>query len=1081
MDRLNPKAGFLPGLTSLFPHPKSKHQDSNTNTSTSQEKSKASTDLSLTDTFAGTQVANSAKSTSGDDSTSLPQSPNPTVLMYIALAFGFSLAVNAWVFFRISVKVTLGLCCIGAVPFSRGLFVFIAQMLGAMAASGVVAALFAGPLAVTTTLGGGTSKSQGLFIEMFLTAVLVFTIIMLAAEKHKATFVAPIGIGLALFVCELAGVYYTGGSLNPARSFGPCVANHSFPTEHWIYWLGPFLGALLAASFFWFIKSAEYETVNPGQDFDDLEAGVYNPERDINRPVVQASHDLERPLSQEGVGRSSSAQPAVVATQRHCLLPLPEAPNLYEIVAPSTSCLDADFGWHEPFRTMYNDPPQLNVGTMGLNFASRESLSFFISILVVSLVKDIYLEQVNHSTSCVSIQTDFPAPTLPVNMSSFGSQARLAELTAAASARERQAKRELEEQHRAPRSVPVSLGAFTRPSAIISRNKGSKCYKPLTLDDIGEQEPHDCFAGDGASSVSDTETSTTLPIPRSSSADVRRIRLTSRFGRAPARQEYPMAEPTPARMAFQMPSHPAQQYASTTYHHPSAHSAPPETQNNIFTNVMVPDDLSPSKQEEKFMELQNEYLRREERQRLGNFHIVPEDYQSSEHSYMPMSQLAANSQQQNTGRPSDVTDDHYFVPYYPESEDYASSTRCETVTDDQPVAHSGVKYFNEHQQPSNIVSDSPTMWAFNPNRADATKKMQKFMTDDRASSKAREEQNVIYSPTIDYAQEEGSRDLGYEVMPPPACSSTNMNTMPGTSLLENALKNPAPGLPFPLDIGPPNHQETSNDEIPEDVEWRQRMEILQADPDFMTLNPSRAKDRERTRETMARAAKSLTIKIPEYHIHTEENENRLEDSAKWFHLDNRGNQALRDGLEAKVIGKFAADLRDAARNRNYGVLPDNFTVGVDDGLVVNLALTHTSANFTTYLFPGHGDTIDQRRNFHKVKPVPDWATAQTVEEKGSYFGGGNVTLSTAGSRGFIHPPQRVARDPRFRPALAPTTGPAMGTPTPVTPHRPIGGGGVGFIGGPTGSRIRNAKPNPCLDGTWQPRVDTLFGGIGRRG
>ena len=78
-------------------------------------------------------------------------------------------------------------------------------MLGAMAASGVVAALFAGPLAVTTTLGGGTSKSQGLFIEMFLTAVLVFAIIMLAAEKHKATFVAPIGIGLALFVCELAG------------------------------------------------------------------------------------------------------------------------------------------------------------------------------------------------------------------------------------------------------------------------------------------------------------------------------------------------------------------------------------------------------------------------------------------------------------------------------------------------------------------------------------------------------------------------------------------------------------------------------------------------------------------------------------------------------------------------------------------------------------------------------------------------------------------------------------------------------------------------------------------------------------
>lgn len=43
----------------------------------------------------------------------------------------------------------------------------------------------------------------------------MIAILLLAAEKHKATFIAPIGIGLALFVAELLGVYYTGGSLNP--------------------------------------------------------------------------------------------------------------------------------------------------------------------------------------------------------------------------------------------------------------------------------------------------------------------------------------------------------------------------------------------------------------------------------------------------------------------------------------------------------------------------------------------------------------------------------------------------------------------------------------------------------------------------------------------------------------------------------------------------------------------------------------------------------------------------------------------------------------------------------------------------
>ncbi len=42
---------------------------------------------------------------------------------------------------------------------------------------------------------------------MFLTMLLVFVILMLAAEKHNATFIAPVGIGLALFVAELAGQF----------------------------------------------------------------------------------------------------------------------------------------------------------------------------------------------------------------------------------------------------------------------------------------------------------------------------------------------------------------------------------------------------------------------------------------------------------------------------------------------------------------------------------------------------------------------------------------------------------------------------------------------------------------------------------------------------------------------------------------------------------------------------------------------------------------------------------------------------------------------------------------------------------
>ena len=71
------------------------------------------------------------------------------------------------------------------------------------------------------------SRAPALRINVLMIR-LMLAILLLAAEKHKATFIAPIGIGLALFVAELLGVYYTGGSLNPARSFGPDVVLGQF-------------------------------------------------------------------------------------------------------------------------------------------------------------------------------------------------------------------------------------------------------------------------------------------------------------------------------------------------------------------------------------------------------------------------------------------------------------------------------------------------------------------------------------------------------------------------------------------------------------------------------------------------------------------------------------------------------------------------------------------------------------------------------------------------------------------------------------------------------------------------------------
>ncbi|KAF2274603.1 aquaporin-like protein, partial [Westerdykella ornata] len=203
--------------------------------------------------FAGTKIAN----TVGGDPASR--------LMYISLAFGFSLAVNVWVFLRVSgglfnPAVTVGLALVGSIGWLKATVLVVSQVVASIASAAVVSALFPGSLAVRTTLRPTTSIVQGVLIEMILTAELVFAVFILAAEKSEATYLAPIGIGLALFIAELTGVYFTGGSLNPARSFGPEVIHARFDGHHWIYWVGPLLGSVLAVVSYRLIKFLEYET-----------------------------------------------------------------------------------------------------------------------------------------------------------------------------------------------------------------------------------------------------------------------------------------------------------------------------------------------------------------------------------------------------------------------------------------------------------------------------------------------------------------------------------------------------------------------------------------------------------------------------------------------------------------------------------------------------------------------------------------------------------------------------------------------------------------------------------------------------
>lgn len=225
------------------------------------------------------------------------------------------------------------MCLVGALPYIRGVLLIISQILGGITAAAICSALFPGPLTVRTSLGGGTTVVQGLFIEMFLTAELVFTIFMLAAEKYKGTFIAPGGIGLSLFIAELTGVYFTGGSVNPARSFGPSVVSHSFYSYHWIYWVGPILGSLLASGFYKFIKMLEYETANPNQDASKSEGEHFDPDAvtavDSNRTTRVSFAPSDTFVVQNGSSNRNIGTPREYGTERrpYSDSPAPPHPN----------------------------------------------------------------------------------------------------------------------------------------------------------------------------------------------------------------------------------------------------------------------------------------------------------------------------------------------------------------------------------------------------------------------------------------------------------------------------------------------------------------------------------------------------------------------------------------------------------------------------------------------------------------------------------------------------------------------------------------------------------------------------------
>lgn len=168
---------------------------------------------------------------------------------------------------HINPAVTFGLFLARKVSLVRAIFYMVAQCLGAICGCGLVKAFQNGNYSHygggANELALGYSKGTGLAAEIIGTFVLVYTVFSATDPKRNARdshvpVLAPLPIGFAVFMVHLATIPITGTGINPARSLGAAVIYNKDKAwdDQWIFWVGPFIGAAIAAFYHQYILRA---------------------------------------------------------------------------------------------------------------------------------------------------------------------------------------------------------------------------------------------------------------------------------------------------------------------------------------------------------------------------------------------------------------------------------------------------------------------------------------------------------------------------------------------------------------------------------------------------------------------------------------------------------------------------------------------------------------------------------------------------------------------------------------------------------------------------------------------------------
>nr|QKE23020.1 aquaporin 14 [Symphodus melops] len=196
----------------------------------------------------------------------------PVGPLYPAIAVGVVIVAVAHCFGEISgaqvnPAVTLSLLATRRLDVLRALVYIAAQCLGASLGTGAL--YLALPLKTTAEhfvnrVPLELNAAQALGIEVLCTFQLVFTVFSVEAQRRRESQEpGNLAIGFAHTAGVLIGVRFSGGSMNPARSLGPAIIT-GFWENHWVYWIGPVLGAILAGvshEFFFSLSASRQKLV----------------------------------------------------------------------------------------------------------------------------------------------------------------------------------------------------------------------------------------------------------------------------------------------------------------------------------------------------------------------------------------------------------------------------------------------------------------------------------------------------------------------------------------------------------------------------------------------------------------------------------------------------------------------------------------------------------------------------------------------------------------------------------------------------------------------------------------------------